>query len=110
CLLAALRGRAPARRQGRAWWPALVGPPGGFPHRGPGSGQGPDGEEHGHRARRIEGWLRTQARAFAVRPRGVYERRRGVLSGLSAGTARPGRQPTGGKNRATAAGAPPRWG
>ena len=33
-VLAALRGRPPARRQGRARRTALVGPAGGFPHRG----------------------------------------------------------------------------
>ena len=35
-LLAAGRGRAPAVRQGGPRRPALVGPPGGLPHRGPG--------------------------------------------------------------------------
>ena len=62
-LLAALRGRAPARRQGRARRPALVGPAGGLPHRGPGPRQGADGEEHRHRAGRLEGRLRAEARA-----------------------------------------------
>ena len=51
-LFAALRGSPPARRQGRARRPALVGPARGFPHRDPRARQGPDGEEHRHRPRR----------------------------------------------------------
>ena len=66
-LLAALRGRAPARRQGRARRAALVGPARGFPHRGAGPREGADGEEHGDRAGRLEGRLRAEARA-APRP------------------------------------------
>ena len=62
-LLAALRRRAPARRQGRARRLALVRPAGGFPHRGAGARQGADGQEHGHRAGRLEGRLRAEARA-----------------------------------------------
>ena len=62
-LFDALRGRAPARRQGRARRVALVGSTGGFPHRGAGPGQGADGQEYGHRPGRLEGRLRAQARA-----------------------------------------------
>ena len=44
-LLAARRGRAPARRRGRPRRPALVGPARGLPHRGPRPDEGADGEE-----------------------------------------------------------------
>ena len=50
-LLAAHRGRAPARRQGRARRPALVGPARGLPHRGARPDEGADGQERGDRAR-----------------------------------------------------------
>ncbi len=70
-LLAALRGRAPARRPGRARRAALVGPARGLPHRDPGPGEGADGEERGHRPGRLQGRLRAQARAVAGRPRGA---------------------------------------
>ena len=62
-LLDALRGRAPARRQGRARRPALVRSAGGLPHRDPRPGQGADGEEHRDRAGRLEGRIRAEARA-----------------------------------------------
>ena len=62
-LLAAGRGRAPARRDGRARRPALVGPPRGLPHRGPRPDEGADGQERGDRAGRREGRLRRQAPA-----------------------------------------------
>ena len=66
-LLDALRRRAPARRQGRARRPALVGPARGLPHRSARPRQGADGQEHGDRAGRLEGRLRAEARA-ARRP------------------------------------------
>ena len=52
-LLAALRGRPPARRQGRARRAALVRPARGLPHRGARPREGADGEERGHRAGRL---------------------------------------------------------
>ena len=51
-LLAARRGRAPARRHGRPRRAALVGPAGGLPHRDPRAGEGADGQERRHRAGR----------------------------------------------------------
>ena len=73
-LLAAGRGRAPAVRPGGARRAALVRPARGLPHRGARPGQGPDGEEHRHRARRRQGRLRLQAAARPGRPRGVAGR------------------------------------
>ena len=66
-VLAAGRGRAPARRRGRARRPALVGPPRGLPHRGPRPDEGADGQERGDRAGRREGRLRGQAPAGGPR-------------------------------------------
>ena len=66
-VLAALRGRPPARRQGRARRPALVRPPRGLPHRGAGPGEGADGEERRDRAGGLQGRLRAEERA-AGRP------------------------------------------
>ena len=43
--------------------PALVGPARGLPNRGPGPGQGADGEEHGDRAGRVQGRVRREAAA-----------------------------------------------
>ena len=102
-LLAALRGRAPARRQGRARRPALVGPPGGLPHRGAGPDEGADGEEHRDRAGRLEGRLRAQARAESGRPRRVPEGGRRLLPGLPARPARRHRQSRRRRRRAAAA-------
>ena len=62
-LLAARRGRAPARRHGRARRPALVGPARGFPHRGPRPDEGADGQERADRPGRVQGRLRGQAPA-----------------------------------------------
>ena len=75
-LLAARRGRAPARRQGGARRHPLVGPARGLPHRDPGPDEGADGEERRHRAGRLEGRLRRQAPAERRRPRGAAGRRR----------------------------------
>ncbi len=65
--------------QGRARRAALVRSPGGFPHRGPRPGQGPDGEEHGHRARGLEGRICSQTGTACERPRRLSRRRRGLL-------------------------------
>ncbi len=70
-LLAALRGRAPARRPRRARRAALVRPARGLPHRGAGPRQGADGEERRHRPGRLEGRLRAEARAVDGGPRGL---------------------------------------
>jgi len=67
-VLAARRGRAPALRSGRAWRPALVGPPLGLPHGDPRPGQGTGGQERGHRAGRRQGWLRGQTATGHRRP------------------------------------------
>ena len=66
-VLAAHRGRAPARRQGGARRAALVGPARGLPHRGARPDEGADGEERGDRAGRREGRLRGEAPAAADR-------------------------------------------
>ena len=57
------RGRASARRQGRARRPALVRPARGFSHRGAGPDEGADGQERRDRAGRCQGRLRRQAAA-----------------------------------------------
>ena len=67
CLQPAGRGRAYARRQGRARRHPLVRPQGGFPHRDPGADEGADGQECGHRAGRVEGRLCRQAAACGAR-------------------------------------------
>ena len=107
-LLAARRGRAPARGQGRARRAALVGPPGGLPHRGAGPGEGAAGEERGDRAGRRQGWLRAEAVAPRRRPRGGAGRGRGLLPDLRAGPARSHRQPRRWRHRGAAAGGLPR--
>ncbi len=66
-LLAAHRGRPPARRRGRARRHPLVRPPRGLPHRGARPDEGPDGEERGDRARRRQGRLRGEAPAAGPR-------------------------------------------
>ncbi len=103
-LFAAVRGRAPARRQGRPRRLALVRSAGGLPHRGAGAGQGADGQEHGHRAGRFQRRLRAQARAAARRSRRLSEGRHRLLPGLSARAARHHRQPGGRRHRAAARG------
>ena len=60
-VLAAGRGRAPARRVGRPRRPALVGPARGLPHRDPRPDEGADGQERADRAGRGEGRIRGQA-------------------------------------------------
>ena len=59
--LAAGGGRAPARRDGRARRPALVGPARGLPHGDPRPDEGADGQERRDRAGRVQGRLRRQA-------------------------------------------------
>ena len=78
-LLAAGRGRAPARRQRRPRRAALVGPARGLPHRGPRPDEGPDGQERADRAGRLEGRLRRQAPPDDRRPRGAPGRGDRVL-------------------------------
>ena len=51
---------------------ALVGPAGGFPHRGAGSGQGAAGQERRHRAGRRQGRLRAQSSPPAADRDAVY--------------------------------------
>lgn len=99
-VLAARRGRAPALRQGRAWWPALVGPARGLPYRDPRPGQGADGEEHRHRAGRRQGRLRRQAAARPERgPGRVARRGHRQLQDVHLGPARHHRQPGGKRGR-----------
>ena len=100
----ALRGRSPARRQGRARRPALVRPAGGLPHRGAGPREGADGEEHRHRAGRQQGRVRAEEGAAGHRPRRAAEGRHRLLPELPARPARPDRQPGGRQGRAAAAG------
>ena len=87
------RRRAPALRPGRARRPALVRPPRGFPHRSAGPGQGADGEEHRHRAGRLQGRLLRQAAAGRRRPRRRAGRGHRLLQALHQRPARHHRQP-----------------
>ncbi len=107
-LLAAGRGGAPALRRGRPGRVALVGPPRRLPHRGPGAGQGADGQEHGDRARRRQGRVLLQAAARPLRPRGVAERGHRLLQDLHLRPARHHRQPDRVRERAPAGRGPPR--
>ncbi|MBK6277612.1 MAG: NAD-glutamate dehydrogenase [Gammaproteobacteria bacterium] len=107
-VFAARGGRAPARRQGRARRAALVGPAGGFPHRGAGAGEGAAGEERGDRAGGRQGRLRAAATAPRGRPRGGAGRGRGLLPDLRAGAARPHRQHRRRRHRGAGAGGLPR--
>ena len=91
-LFAARRGRASALRRHRARRPALVGPAGGFPHRGAGPGQGAAGQERHHRAGRRQGRLRAQADAGRRRPRGGAGGRHRLLQDLRLDPARRHRQ------------------
>ena len=91
-LLAARRGRPPARRQGRPRRHALVGPPRGLPHRGPRSDEGADGQERGDRAGRREGRLRRQAPAVRRRARGAAGGGDRLLPHVPQRAARPHRQ------------------
>ena len=101
----ALRGRPHAGRPRGARRPPLVGSAGGFPHRDPRARQGADGQERRHRAGRLEGRLRAEARTFAGGSGRVHEGRDRVLSGLSARAPRPHRQPRRRPHRPAAAGA-----
>ena len=91
-LLAARRGRAPARRHGRPRRAALVGPARGLPHRGARPDEGADGQERRDRAGRRQGRLRGQAAAGRRRPRGAARRGRGLLPHVHPRPARPHRQ------------------
>ena len=95
-LLAPVRGRAPPVRRRRPRRAALVGPPRGLPHRDPRPGQGPGGEELGHRAVRRQGRLRLQAAARPGRPRGLPGRGAGLLPDVHQRHAGRHRQPDGG--------------
>ena len=68
-----------------------------------GPGEGADGEEHRHRAGRLEGRLRVEEGAAAVRPRRLPEGRHRLLPGLPARPARHHRQPGRHDRRAAAA-------
>ena len=92
-LLAAHRGRPPARRQGRPRRHPLVRPPRGLPHRDPGPDEGADGQERGDRAGGRQGRLRGQAAAGRRRPRGAAGRGRRLLPTMPARAARHHRQP-----------------
>ncbi len=106
-LLAAGRGRAPARRQGGARRHPLVRPPGGFPHRDPRPDQGADGQERGDRPGWRQGRLLRQAAAGVGRTRSRAERGHRLLSHLHARSARHYRQPRRHQSGAAAVGRPP---
>ena len=84
-LLAAHRGRAPARRQGRARRHPLVRPARGLPHRGARPDEGADGQERRDRAGRREGRLRGQAAARRATARRCSRRSRPATAPSSAG-------------------------
>ena len=101
-LLAARRGRAPARRQGGSRRAALVGPPGGLPHGGPRADEGADGQERRDRAGGRQGRLRRQAPA-ALTP-GPARGGAGVLPDVHPRPARRHRQHPRRRGRSPAAG------
>ncbi len=108
-LQSAGRGRAPALRARGAWRPALVGPPGGLPHRGPGPRQGADGQERGHRPDRLQGRvLRQAAPGPCGGPRGVARRGQDGIPDVHLRAARRHGQPCVGLDRGARAGRPPR--
>ena len=107
-LLPAGRGRAPALRTGGARRPALVGPTRRLPHRGPGPGQGADGEEHRDRAGRRQGRVLLQAAPRPQPARRVAGRGQGLLPDLHLRAARHHRQPRRRRDRAAARRRPPR--
>ena len=77
--------------QGRARRHPLERPPRRLPHRGPGPDEDPDGQELGHRARRLEGRLRAEGqRAAAAGARRLPDR---PLPRVRLGPARRHRQP-----------------
>ena len=102
-LLAAHRGRAPARRQGRARRHPLVGPARGLPHRGARPDEGADGEERGDRAGRREGRVRGQAAARRRRRASSWPRSRRCYRDVHPRAARPDRQHRRRRDRAAAA-------
>ena len=98
-VLARHGGHAPARRAGVARRHPLVRSARGLPHRDPRADEGPDGQERGDRARRVEGRLRAAPPADrACGPGG-----RGHLPLLDADprNARPDRQPGRRRGRAS---------
>ena len=90
-LLAARRGRAPARRRGRPGRAALVRPAGGLPHRGARADEGAAGEERRDRAGRRQG--RVRGEGTAGRPRGAAGRGVACYSDVRPRAARRDRQP-----------------
>ena len=91
-VLAAVGGRAPARRPHRTRRHPMVGSARGLPHRDPRPHEGTDGEERGDRARGREGWLRREAAADHERSRCAAGRGRGLLPDPDQRTARHHRQ------------------
>ena len=107
-LLAPVRGRAPAVRRRGPGRAALVGPPGGLPHRDPRPGQGAGGEELGDRPLRRQGRVRLQAAARPRRPRGLPGRGARLLPQLHQRDAGRDRQHRGRAGGAARARGPPR--
>ena len=105
-LLAARRGRAPARRRGRPRRPALVRSPRGLPDGDPRPDEGADGQERADRARRRQGRLRGQAAARG--PRAAGRRGGRLLPDLHQRPARPVRHRARGSGDAAAARRAPR--
>ena len=105
-LLAARRGRAPARRRRRPRRPALVRSPRGLPDGDPRPDEGADGQERPDRARRRQGRLRGQAPARG--PRAAGRRGRRLLPDLHQRPARPVRHRPRGSGDAAAARRAPR--
>ena len=88
-----VEGDPSARRQGGARRHPLVRPARGFPHRDPGTDEGADGQERGHRAGGLERRLRGQAPAAGrCRARGADGRSDRVLQDADARPARHHRQ------------------
>ena len=99
-LCARCRGRASARRPDRARRHPLVGPSGGFPHRGAWPRQGAEREERGDRAGRRQGRLRAEAAQVGRQPRGDPGRGHPRLQALHLEPARSHRQSRGRCRRA----------
>ena len=95
-LLAGDGGHPPARRQGRARRPALVGPPG-LPHGGLRADARAGDQERGDRPRRRQGRLLPQGPAG--RPRGAQGRGRAPVRPLRRRPARAHGQPRRGRGR-----------
>jgi glutamate dehydrogenase len=96
-LLPSCRGGASPVRPGGPRRPALVGPPRGFPDRGPGPGQSAGGQERRHRPGRRQGRVRGQTatgahRGSGRRPRRLPRRRCRLLPVVRRRPAGPDRQ------------------